>query len=163
MSTLEKVFRPFPILAGLISAVPVTFRKLKFLWCAKLWVLFSKYSAEKTKCIEVSQPPNKEMSEIDDANHKARWLKEAWILAHVKILIKCKCALWASAFWNFPSCKGPKPQNCPKWLGEGAQGVLVYVDQTLAALALVQETHGRPNLQLAKTSFAPYPNHFGQS
>ena len=51
--------------------------------------------------------------------------------------------------------RGPKPQNCPKCLGEGAKGVLVYVGQKPVALvqervalvqtsvALVQETLGR--------------------
>ena len=27
--------------------------------------------------------------------------------------------------------RGRKPQSCPKWLGEGAKGVLVYVDKSL--------------------------------
>ena len=27
-------------------------------WCAKLWAFFAKYSVEKTKPIDVSQPPN---------------------------------------------------------------------------------------------------------
>ena len=66
------------------------------------------------------------------------------------------------------------PQNWPKYLGQGAKGVLVYVDQKPFALvqkraalvqnrvALVQETLGRLFLQVAKTPFAPSPNHFGQ-
>ena len=63
--------------------------------------------------------------------------------------------------------RGLKPRNCPKSLGEGATCVLVYVDQKRVALvqnrvALVQETLGRPFLQLVKTPFAPSPNHFGQ-
>ena len=70
--------------------------------------------------------------------------------------------------------RGPIPQNCPKCLGEGAKGVSVYVDQKPVALvqkrvalvqkrvALVQETLGRLFLQVAKTPFAPSPNHFGQ-
>ena len=33
--------------------------------------------------------------------------------------------------------RGPKPQICPKCLGEGAKGVLAYMDQK--AVALVQE------------------------
>ena len=57
--------------------------------------------------------------------------------------------------------RGPKPQDCPKWLGEGAKGVLVYVHQKPVALvqktvglvqnrvALVQETLGRPFRQVA--------------
>ena len=63
--------------------------------------------------------------------------------------------------------RGWKPQNCPKWLGEGAKGVLVHVDQKPVALvqtrvtlvqnrvALVQETLGRPFLQLAKHILHP--------
>ena len=53
------------------------------------------------------------------------------------------------------TARNPEPQNCPKWLGEGAKGVLVYADQKRVALvqkevctgtkqgfALVQETFG---------------------
>ena len=68
---------------------------------------------------------------------------------------------WVSACY-----RGPSPQNCPKWLGEGTKGVLVCVDQKRVALvqkrvalvqkrvalvqnkvALVQKTLGRPCLQ----------------
>ena len=70
--------------------------------------------------------------------------------------------------------RGPKPRNCPKSLGEGARGVLAYVDQKPVALvqkrvalvqnrvALVQKTLGRAFLQLVKTPFAPSPPDFGQ-
>ena len=82
-----------------------------------------------------------------------------------------RCAMFAT-----PSAcyRAPKSQNFPKWLGEGAKGVLVYADQKPVRLvqervallqnrvALVQETLGRPFLQLAKTPFAPSPNHFGE-
>ena len=66
----------------------------------------------------------------------------------------------------------PRNPKFPKWLGEGAKGVLVHMDQkpvrlvqkrvalVLDRVALVQETFGRLFLQLAKTPFAPSPNHF---
>ena len=69
--------------------------------------------------------------------------------------------------------KPHRNQKCPKWLGEGAKGVLAHVDQKPVALvqkrvalvqnraALVQDTFGRPSLQLVKTLFAPSPIHFG--
>ena len=69
--------------------------------------------------------------------------------------------------------RGPKPQNCPKWLGEGAKGLLGQGRQRPLALAqkrvapvqnrvlVVQKTLGRPLLPGSKTPFAPSPNHFG--
>ena len=65
---------------------------------------------------------------------------------------------------------GPKPQKCPKWLGEGAKGVLTHVHQKPVAVvqervALVQNrialVGDRPPVQLGKTPFAPSPIHFG--
>ena len=73
-----------------------------------------------------------------------------------------------------PEVPATEAGNLPiKLSGEGAKGVLVYVDQKPAALvqkrvalvqnraAMVQETLGRPFLQVAKTPFAPSPNHLG--
>ena len=69
--------------------------------------------------------------------------------------------------------KGPKPQKCPKWLGEGAKGLLGPGRQSPLALVqkrvepvpnrvwVVQKTLGRPLLPGSKTPFAPSPNHFG--
>ena len=69
--------------------------------------------------------------------------------------------------------RGPKPQKCPKWLGEGAKGVLGQGRQRPLALVqkrvapvqnrilVVQKTLGRPLLPGSKTPFAPSPNHFG--
>ena len=69
--------------------------------------------------------------------------------------------------------RGPKPQKCPKSLGEGAKGLLGPWRQSLLALVqkrvapvqngvwVVQKTLGRPLLLGSKTPFAPSPNHFG--
>ena len=69
--------------------------------------------------------------------------------------------------------RGPKPQKCPKWLGEGAKGLLGQGRQRPLALVqkrvapvqnrvlVVQKTLGRPLLPGSKTPFAPSPIHFG--
>ena len=69
--------------------------------------------------------------------------------------------------------RGPKPQKCPKSLGEGAKGLLGLWRQSPLALVqkrvapvqnrvwVVQKTLGRPLLLGSKTPFAPSPNHFG--
>ena len=68
---------------------------------------------------------------------------------------------------------GPKPQKSPRWLGEGAKGLLGQGRQSPLALVqkrvapvqnralVVQKTLGRPLLPGSKTPFAPSPNHFG--
>ena len=83
-------------------------------------------------------------------------------------------ALFASKLATQRFCyRGPKPQKCPKWLGEGAKGLLGQGRQSPLALVqkrvapvqnrvlVVQKTLGRPLLPGSKTPFAPSPNHFG--
>ena len=69
--------------------------------------------------------------------------------------------------------RGPKPPRCPKWLVEGAKGLLDPGRQSPLALVqkrvapvqnrvwVVQKTLGRPLLSGSKTPFAPSLNNFG--
>ena len=70
--------------------------------------------------------------------------------------------------------RGRKPQNCPKWLGEGAKGVLARWRKGLPRVSCTTATLFCTSATLfctsatgfwstyAKTPFAPSDNHFGQ-
>ena len=69
--------------------------------------------------------------------------------------------------------RGPKPQKCPKWLGEGAKGVLDLGSKGLPRVSCTTKTLFCTGATLFCTSarghwrsgpkrpFAPSPNHFG--
>ena len=78
----------------------------------------------------------------------------------------------ASGFETRSACyRGPKPQKCPKWSGEGAKGVLTSWRDSLprastsATLICTSATSCTSATGLwstcTKTPFAPSPNYFG--
>ena len=71
--------------------------------------------------------------------------------------------------------RGPKPQKCPKWLGEGAKGFFDELERCPPRVSCTNATLSCTSATLSwtsatgfwssctKTPFAPSPNHYGHS